>query len=370
MSRALLLALLLLAPLAAATSAGPDLVIDIPATGEPTGPLPLASFDAGERAAWTLNLTASYTTIEIRVAPEAFEVARTKQLVPHLLLDAREPSCVRTACEYTLFEEVPGLDVRNVDGPARIANVTDEDGARVLRLGVPGPVNATLSLERDVEPPQFTLGEPENVTHIGFLFVTRTDELALADLQIREAGSTGELVQNPTAVPHVLQRFPVQGLDADTPYEFRLVFTDWAGNVATSELLSVRSAPAPVVPAPAVTPLSPAPNETVEAGAVVIRARIDTPDAPLADGGIRLFLDLREVTSDLRYEGGVLTYAPTTTLLPGKHRVSVEVVNTMNGKGDARWSFDVAGAESTARETPLPVAVVVLALALVALRRR
>lgn len=377
---ALALVVLLLTPLAPAQAPqGPDVVVQVPADGAPLvagdADMTLARHEPGENLSWTLRLSRNYTTIEFRIAERAFDVERPRQVVPHLHLDASEPHCASApgACEYTLFEMVPRTAVWDVDGPARIANVTTEAGAIVLRIGVPGPVNATLSLVRDVRAPGFTLGNVTNVTHIGFLQTTTTDELAIADLQVREKGAS-EWVQNPTAVYHVLQRFPIQGLDADTEHEARVVFTDWAGNVATSETYTVRSAPLPDVSPPVITPLEPAPNATLNATDVVIRARIETAE-PLAEGGIRLFFDLREVTSNLVYLDGVLSYTPRDALAPGPHRVSVEAMNAQGIRGDARWSFTVAGATATeANEAPLPAALALLALAaagtMLASRRR
>lgn len=379
MLRAVILALLTLlaaAPAALAQASDPiDARIGLAPGSEPTyaGPEGIVRFlnaTPGERYAWQLNLTANYTTFEVR-ARGVFDVERPRQAVPLIHLDEHEAICqeraTRGPCDYTLFYQFPNERVWDVDGPARVFHVNGTADDIVLRLGIPGPTNATLVLERDVTPPGFALGEVANVTPISFYQETRTDEFALADLQVREKG-TEEWIQNPTTLYHVLQRFPVQGLDPDTEHEARVVFTDWAGNTATSETYTVRTPPRPQGVKPVVTPLAPAPNSTVEVGSVVIRAAVDDQGVGLADGGLRLFFDLREVREDLVYQDGVLSYTPRTALAPGRHTVSVEATSAEGGTGTARWTFEVAGA--TRNESPAtPALALVVLLALVALAR-
>lgn len=378
MLRAVLLALLFLlaaAPEASAQQGGAtDARIELAAGRDPTysGPEGIVTFlnaTPGERYAWHLNLTKNYTTLEIR-SREAFDLERPRQAIPHLHLDGREALCQdpkkRGACDYTLFEQFPNERIWDVDGPARVFHVNGTPRDFVLRLGVPGPVNATLVLERDVTPPGYTLGNVTAVTDISFYQETRTDELALADLQVREAGAS-EWVRNPTTVYHVLQRFPIQGLDADTDHEARVVFTDWAGNVATSPAYTVRTLPRVEGAKPVVTPLSPAPNSSIEAGPVTIRASVDTGGVGLAEGGLRLFFDLREVRENLSYEDGVLSYTPPATLAPGRHSVNVEATSAEGGTGTARWTFEVAGAaRNESPATPLLSLVALFAVAALA----
>lgn len=380
MLRAFAFVLLLLAaavPVGAAQAADPiDVRIELasgrdPSTTGGNGTVTFLNATPGERYAWTLNLTKDYTTFEI-VSRGAVDLARARQLVPTLHLDENETVCqdtrTRGVCDYPLFEPFPNERIWDVDGPARVYFVNDTLSPLRLRLGVPGPTNATLVLTRDVSPPVFTLGPVTNLTRISFLQETRTDELARADLQVRKKGAD-EWVQNPTTVFHYIQRFPVQGLDADTEYEARVHFFDWAGNNVTSAPYSVRTPPAPDLPKPVITPLSPEPNGTLEATQVVIRASIDTKGQPLAEGGIRLFLDLKEVRESLVYEDGVLSYLPRTALHPGRHTVNVEATTEEGATGSARWTFEVAGAERN--DSPgLPLFALVGALAAVAFARR
>lgn len=239
------------------------------------------------------------------------------------------------------------------------------------RLVVTETPNATLRLQRDVTPPAIAPGPVTDRTTISFLQEVRTDELSLVDLQRREVGTEG-WVQNPTQVFHTLHRFPVQGLDADTEYEARLVARDWSGNEATSATYKVRTLPPPVVPIPDVVPISPLPNSTVGRAGIVVRASVDSPGSPVTLGDVRVFFDLQEVTPEARIEDGVLTYyAPAVA--PGTYRVRVEATNALGGTGVEEWRFTVEGAPK-ASPTPAPgaawAALAVVAGALVARRAR
>lgn len=318
-------------------------------------PLRLVAFEPGERYEWEVEVAQEYATFEMRLEG-AFDVERPRQVVPTLEVEG---------IAYPLFYPFPNERVWEVDGPARVFHVHEEEGAIVLRLGVPGPANGTLALTRDVTPPAFELGEVTNLTHFSFYRETRTQELAYADLQVREKG-TEEWVRNPTPAYHVLQRFPVQGLDPDTEYEVRVVFEDWAGNVATSEVHELRTPPIPPRPKPVVTPLAPAPNESVVAGGVVVRARVESPEAPVTS--VRLFFDLKEVEEGFSFENGTLTFYPRDLLTDGLHTVSVEATNAEGGMSFARWSFQV-GEER--RESPAaPALAAPLAVAALLLARR
>lgn len=363
MLRALpLLALLVmtLAPLAAAAADGPDLVIELRPGTEPSqqgsdGLARLAEFAPGQRAAWNLTLAADYTVLEFRIL-DAFDVERPSQIVPRLLLPDDK---------YPLFVLYPGERVWEADGPAQVYTLTGTPQYATLRLGIPGPRNVTLALERDVAPPGFTVGPVTNVTYRDFYQETRTDELAYANLRIRQKGAT-EWIENPTTIPHYLQRFPVQGLRADTQYEAQLTFTDWAGNEAASDVYTLRTAPEPVRPIPIITPMAPTANATLPNGSVLIRAQIATPGSSMDGGSVRLFLDAKEIHEGFRFDGSELLYQPPP-LPPGTHRVAVEVTNADMGSADARWTFTVAGEQ---KSTPTPVLLVPLALLGVALGTR
>lgn len=369
---ALVLGPLLLAPAALAQApSGVDATVLIagdaaPSVADGRGALAFVNHSPREHYRFDLRVADPYWTVEVRATGLGLE--RARQLVPLLLVDANESACAATkgTCEYPLFEAFPNERIWEVDGPGRVFWSSGSGDDLVLRLGVPGPVNATLVLQRDERAPGFTLGAPQNVTHFSFYMETRTDELAWGDLQVRKADAGGEWVRNPTPVPHVLQRYPVQGLDAASTYDARVAFKDWAGNVATSETFTVTTLTEPIRPRPIVAPLAPAPNATVEGGAVVVRASVESPESPIED--VRVFFDKREVTQLARVEDGVVTFA-AGALEPGRHSVSVEARNAVGGEADARWAFDVAG-EARAAPGLGALATLAVAAALVAVRRR
>ena len=369
---ALLLLALLTMPLAAAQGEERiDVRVVIAGEGTPAvggEGARLLNATPGQSARLALNLTKNYTTFEVRVS--GWDVQRARQVVPLLFLDPHEPTCVAKpgSCDYTLFEQFPNERIWDVDGPARVFFTNGTAGEVVLRLGIPGPVNATLVVERDVTPPTFVVRPPQNLTHIGFYQETTTNELALADLQVRPASGGGEWVRNPTPVYHFLQRFPVQGLHADSEYEARVVFTDWAENEATSAPYRVRTLPEPVRPIPVVTPLSPEPNATVARDGVVVRASYQSPESPVLREGVRLFFDKQEVSEKAGHTEGEVAYTVPTPLAPGLHSVSVEVTNEAGGRGVARWTFQVEGREAGA--APWAALAGLAIAAIVATRRR
>lgn len=357
-----LLAMLTLPPVSAKAD-GPDFRVgvtlrDSPTYDGPEGWLHLVEATPGERYVWNVSVPVEYATGELHVT--GLDLQRPRQLVPTLETPGGD---------FPLFEPYPNERVWEADGPVRVFHVSGAAADFTLRLGLPGG-NGTLVLQRDVAPPSYTLGPFQNVTHRDFYRESRTDELALGDLQVREAGAA-EWVQNPTAVYHFRQNFPVQGLDPATEYETRFVFADWAGNNVTSPVERLTTLAAPVRPTPVVTALDPAPNATVsDAALVVVRARIVSDESPIEGGDIRLFLDKKEVREGLVFDGEVFSYQPPQTLAPGPHSVSVEATNAAGGTGVARWSFTVGG---KARESPapglLPMALLGLGAALL-LRRR
>jgi hypothetical protein len=359
--RALLLALvaLLVAPAACAQDAGvaTDFTVRLargqpPQAEDPQGVLSLVEAVPGERLAWNVTIAKDYATGTF-VLGDAFDVARPRQVVPTLEVGEGDDP---------FFTPFPGADVRQADAPARVFTLTREGGADVLRLGLPGPLRATLRLTRDVTPPRATLAGPDVLTPHGFLVEARTDEPALGDLQVRAKGSGGAWLDNPTTAYATLQRFPVQGLDGNATYEARLVSTDWAGNEAVSPVFEVVTPPEPARPAPTLTPLSPAPDATLPPGRVTVRVRVDDTASPLAPGAWRLFVDKHEVPGALRAEGDELVYDPPQAFDAGTHALSVEATNAAGGTGLARWSFQVAPAAATPGSLA-PLAILALAAA-------
>lgn len=340
--------LALLTPSAQAAD-GPDITVELDADG--AGPdaapeLRLRSWEPGERALWDVDLAEAFTTIEIRA--NGFALEHPRQLTPML----ERPST------YPVFEVVPFDDVWNAEAAAPIAHVGGNATSIVLRLGIPGPFTGVLNLSRDVTPPVLTVGERNASTHYSFYQETRTDEYAIVDLQVRKLGSD-EWVRNPTPVHHVFQRFPVQGLDADAEYETRYVVTDWAGNVVVVDGAPHRTLPAPSRNVVEVKPVSPTPNATIARGDVNITAEFPS-GLTLQDGGVRLFLDKREIRENLAVVGNRITYAPPSPLARGPHSVSVEVTGIDESHGEARWTFHV-GPQGT---PSAPLAFLLLALAI------
>lgn len=326
-----------------------DVVLTVPAEGAPTqqgGEAVLSLVqDSADRVAWRIDFVGENVAIELRIA-RTFGVAGAEQIVPLLELDANESRCIdvraKDACDDATFTRFPNPRVWEGGDVARAYHRNGTLGDLVLRLNVPGPANGTLALEPDTTPPNLTVGEPTAINHYGFQLETRTDELAIVDVQVRKVGAE-EWVRNPTPEPNLLQRFPVQGLDADTEYEYRAVASDWSGNDATSEIRRMRTAAAPVVPIPIVTILSPEPNATLQASVVpvVVRARVESPGSPVPPGGVQVFFDKKPVTEGIAFDGTDLTYTPREVIAAGHHTVSVEATNAAGGKGVARSRFDV-----------------------------
>ncbi|HLE97655.1 MAG TPA: hypothetical protein VI997_09830, partial [Candidatus Thermoplasmatota archaeon] len=327
---AILLASLAALVPAAAVDAAPDVVIVLEEGEAPkwSGPVTLVESVPGERYAWNLTLEGAYAIAEIDVRG-AFDVARPKQVVPEYDDRAQHPAADHLHPHF--FAEVRG-SVADVDGPARVFNVTEGgSGDRfVLHLGLPGPGSAQLVLRRDVAPPGFEVDAPVNVTERSFLLRTRTDEFAYGDAVLRPARGGGD-VRNPTPTPSLEQTFPIIGLAADTEYVVRVAFTDWSGNRADAPEFRVRTLPEPVRPRATITPLEPEPNATLDAPVTTIRARVDSSASPIPEGGVRLFVDKSEVHDAFRFADGVLVYEPPQPLGPGKHSASVEATNEAGG---------------------------------------
>lgn len=347
-----LLLLVLPVPAAEAQAPAPAIVLTLQPGGgfaaEPPGNVTEVAAEAGQRYAWRIHLTAG-SVVEVRLNG-ALDIARALQAVP--TLDGR------------YFVEKPLAEVEAAG--ARAFNVTGAgaNASLVLNLGR-GP-GKLLNLTRDVAPPVPALGQPSEVTHRGFLLVTRTDERALAELRIKPA-SGGEEVLHPTPQPAFEQTFPVQGLDPNTAYEVRIRFTDWSGNEAWSAPFGVRTLPRPPAPLPVFRDLFPPPNATMAPPMDTIMARVDSPEANLTRDGIRVFVDLTE-TRLFTFEGGLVRHVTAQPLAGGLHRASIEATNDAGGKATAVWSFTVAGSALPGPEALPLVAMAVLVA--VAMRRR
>lgn len=348
-------AALLVVALAATATAQGNLTIDIDADGNTTIDDPDAlvtdeTVEPTEAYAWQLNLTDDYHVAHINLDTN-LPITEGRQMVP-LLTGSH-------------FVEVG--DVATVDRPAKVYNLTRSNGTWNYALGLPGPGETNLTLTRDVTPPSIEFVSVGNHTEIGFDVVTDTSEPALATLYVYD---DGEQIQSyPTPRPGPWQKFPVQGLDANTTYEVQVNASDWSGNQVTSPMRNVTTAPAPNPPKPIVTPISPEPNATVSADDVVVRASIDSNGSTVVKDGIRLFFDKERVdNSEITVENGTISYVPAPPLGDRKYFVSLEVENVAGGTGIARWSFTAQNQQTA--PSPIGVATLVSTLAALAVVAR
>lgn len=343
------IACLVLVP--AADGAAPSVSIDVYADEPPrtnaTDRVTVDGYELGERYNWTVDVQGNYTVVEMRVH-EGFDVDRARQLVPWI--------------DGGHFVELSERNVSDVDQPATVFNLTSEEHGWTYDLGLPGPGTVNLSLVRDVTPPDVTLHPVRNVTHFSFDTKTSTPEAAMATLVLERPDGTER--EQPTRRPGTPQRFPVQGLEADTRYSFFVRVEDWSGNEATTPTVNVTTQPAPDPPEPTVQPVRPAPNSTVaRTVGIVVEASIIAEDSPIAPGGIQVFFDKERIDrSNLTIEPDRVIYTVPGPLEPRPYSVSVEVPNEAGGTGVARWSFTVQG-EAPQQSPPVGVGALLVALA-------
>lgn len=316
-----------------------------------------------ERVAWRLRTDAPSLEGLLEV-PGWFGVERARQVVP----------ASRTAGvpddDWHLFVVVPADALADAPRGARLANLTGGPVNPSLRLVL--PVSATtgeaeLELRRDARAPSFEVGAVQDVTHFSFYLETTTDEPALATVLVRPAAGGAE-VPFPTTIASRLQRFPVQGLEPDAAYVFRVAFEDWAGNTAASPESRMRTLPRPVLPAPIISGRTPPPDATV-AGPVGLVAVDFTGPAPRGLDGVRAFVDKTAVfPEDITLLPGRVEVRVAPALGPGKHSVGFDLTSAEGGTVEDSWSFTVAGA------TPAPwaalAALVVAAVGLAVRPRR
>lgn len=354
------------APLAAPTLAQPapgeDFRITLAAGAAPrfegVGVDATLVVNSPDQLEWRLA-TAKERLLGALVSDGAWPVERPRQLVP----EARASGIPDD--DWHFFTEVQ--DVTDSAAWARVTNISAE-GKRVA-FALAFPVNTTLHeaglrVTRDTAPPGFTVGPVADLTHFSFYLETTTTEYALANLVIRELPA-GEPVPNPTSVFARLQRFPVQGLDADADHAFHVEFTDWAGNTARSPDQRVHTLPRPVLPAPVVTAREPPPNATLAAPVRQVALNFTGPP-PRWPGGVAVFIDKLPVHEGVSLGPGRVEVALPRPLGPGPHTVGIELTTPEGGLAVERWGFEVAA------PTPLPALTVLAALGLAAasLRRR
>jgi hypothetical protein len=278
-----------------------------------------------------------------------FEVERPRQVVPML--------------EGLLFTEMGHQDgVDEAVNPYRVLNITGTgDGGFVYRVSFPASSDGSeFTLTRDVTPPAFQLGAIEDITHNSFYVETTTDEPALGVLWIERADvEEPRTVEHRTSSPSLIQKFPIRGLFPDTPYRFHVEFHDWAGNTAVSDWVEFTTAPRLIGESPVIHGVFPEPNATLAGPVDAIEASFDPVGGAFADGGVRLFVNLQEVTSETQLSSGGLRYAPEGGLEPGMHVVRLELLNTANATAELRWTFTVEEVEMEALSA-VPVSLVLL----------
>lgn len=350
-----------LAGLAAPAVAEADLTLRIGADDsvereDPGGLVVDADHEPGARYTWTLNRTGERHVVEVHVE-DGFGVERPRQLVP--LLDGSH------------FVETDGANVTGDRAPSLAYNLTRDEAGFTYRLGLPGPGPANLTLEVDRQPPSVEVGDYRKVTQVSFTLNTSTDEPAIAELTVTPVEG-GDGVPFPIHEPSVEQRFPVQGLDANTTYRVDLRFEDWSGNVARVQAPAVTTPTEPDVPEPVVTPLSPSPNATVRAGTVTVEASVSAEASPVPPGKVRVFFDKQEVDAEaIVVEEGTVRVV-RSDVDAGPHSVSVEAENAAGGLGVARWTFTAEagpGRDAGLGAAPVLAGLLAGAVALAARRR-
>lgn len=335
-----------------------DVRIEIDSEGEattnaPTGTVLAEDHDPPERYAWQLALDGNYTLANVTI-DAAFPIDRGRQLVP--LADGSH------------FVEVD--DPASVDRAATVYNLSTTEDAWHYELGLPGPGETNLTLERDIQPPSLEIVDVGNVTEIGFDVTTNTSEIALAKLAV-ETPEGEQLQTYPTNRPGPWQQFPVQGLDANTTYVAAVDAWDWSRNEAERQTVEVTTAEEPNPPEPIVEPVRPAPNSTVSAEGIVVEASYSEQGWPIVEEDVTVFFDKERVPLDeVEIGDGSITFTADGPLDARPYSVSVEVPNTAGGTGIARWSFQVEEPATQSAPGPAVAAVLVAVLGGLALAPR
>jgi hypothetical protein len=281
----------------------------------------------------------------------------------HYFALLERPRQVVPEADDHFFVELPGAELNDTGPSARAVNFTvAPDGTITLALAFPVEAgHAQLRLTRDTDAPPFTVGEVQNLTDSKFYLETTTAEYAFANL-VLQTGSEDPIL-NPTAIPALLQRFPVQGLRPDTAYACYVEFRDWAGNTGRSANFTVRTLPTPERPKPMVTAREPLPGAVLREPVLLVAVNFTGPAPPSLDQ-VAVFLDKVPTHEGLRLLPGRLEVVPSPPMGPGPHSVGIELTGQEGGTAVERWTFEVA------RPAPGPAAVAVVALAALALARR
>lgn len=315
----------------------------------------LVEAETGEHYVWELESGLGRLVGEVVVPAGHFDVERKRQVVPSV--------------DGALFSPLSTQDrVDEAENPSRVVNIThSEDGSFVYRVAFPGAPDSDpmrFSLDRDVEPPAHEVEPVQNVSHNSFYVETETDEPALGTLRIwRSDAESSDAVEHLTQTPSLKQRFPIRGLQSDTGYRFHVTFEDWAGNKVESRVVDLTTTAQLAGERPVIHRVSPEPDAVLSEPPAAIEAEFEAVNGTIGSNGVRLFVDLSEVTAQSTFDEERIRYAPSEPLDPGGHVVRLELVNSAGGETDMRWEFTVGEPESD--ETPLPFTVVLLTGAVV-----
>lgn len=328
----------------------------------PVGMLTSHSEDTGKRYEWELVVPQSAVVGEVRYTLDTFDLERAKQL---------RPEVAGSHDGYPLFHYLPRSDVWNTDGPVQVYHIHFDGDVAVLRVQIPQTTDARFILERDQRVPRYTLGDVDRVTHYSFYQETRTEELAIGELQVRKVGSDSEWVQHPTPQFAFLQKFPVQGLDPDATYDVRAVFTDWSNNTVMSDPYQIRTRALETGDPPTFEVLEPQPDAVLPSGSdVTVRVRVLDGDTAVDPTSLRLFVDLGERTQQFTYAEGILTYRFPAPPADGPHIVSVEATTIDGASEHVKWQFQVGDPAAVEASGPaMALALALLAMAVVCARR-
>jgi hypothetical protein len=207
----------------------------------------------------------------------------------------------------------------------------------------------------------------QNLTHQSFYLETTTNEYSYADLVVRRIPD-GDAVRNPTTIPALLQRFPVQGLRPERDHVFWVNFTDWAGNLNRTPEMPLRTLPRPILPAPTITAVEPRPNATLGEAVRMVAVNFTGPAPPSADY-VNVFVDKVPTRDGLVLIEGRLAVTLAEPLGKGRHTIGVELRTREGGEASTQWAFEVQPDRGTPT-MPWALALALPGLAAWALRAR
>ncbi|GAC1357056.1 MAG: hypothetical protein NVSMB31_17600 [Vulcanimicrobiaceae bacterium] len=91
--------------------------------------------------------------------------------------------------------------------------------------------------------------------------------------------------------------------------------------------------------APEVRNLAPAPGQISQGGYPMISASIVSQGSPVDRGRLQLFVDGREVSNHITFDGTVLSYTPSSAFGNGPHTISVQGTDLAGDAFSREWTF-------------------------------